>query len=179
MNQYFNLRIDLKETDSTQDIAKKLLIEDINLNFLITAEKQKNGYGREKRKWESRYGGIYITAGVKKEINLDNINRLSTETAKLIVNFLKEFDIKSKIKHPNDVMALEKGKYKKIAGILIETIPFKNKRYILFGIGINVNNPPPKNIPATSMKKIIGRTLDQKKALNIFLENLEVFLKCL
>lgn len=49
------------------------------------------------------------------------------------------------LKWPNDIWAMREGQYKKLAGILIETInatPAMNARYCVAGIGINLHTPP-------------------------------------
>ena len=89
----------------------------------------------------------------------------------------KMFGLKTKIKHPNDVLAFEEKTktWKKICGILIESSTENNRtQWLLVGIGINVNNPlsPALKDIATSVKKLLGREIDPEWILQ---ETLEAF----
>ena len=87
----------------------------------------------------------------------------------------KMFGLKTKIKHPNDVLAWEgaTGCWKKICGILIESSTEANQtQWLLVGVGINVNNVlhPRLKDTATSVKKVLGREIDPEWILQEVLE---------
>lgn len=116
--------IKLKEIDSTNEYAKKL-IDSGKRDFIVIADKQSKGRGRLGRVWFSDPGGLYFS------IVLDNkfYEILSFITPLSVV---KALNIGAKIKFPNDVIYRDK----KISGILIER--YKDK--IIVGVGINVEN---------------------------------------
>ena len=71
------------------------------------------------------------------------------------------YDIKTKIKLPNDVLALHNGEYKKISGILIETAYSQdNLEWLIIGIGVNLNNKVSSSLSAASVKQITGKTAE-------------------
>ncbi|WP_423792295.1 biotin--[acetyl-CoA-carboxylase] ligase [Methanocaldococcus indicus] len=115
----------LKEIDSTNNYAKKLIDKNKN-NFVVLANKQTNGRGRLDRKWISNEGGLYFSL-VK---DFSDIYPILTPLA--IVKTLKLFNIDAKIKFPNDITINNK----KLSGILIES--YKDR--VIIGIGINFYN---------------------------------------
>ena len=98
-----------------------------------------------------------------------DLSVLPYQTGKALARTLESmYDLKTRIKLPNDVLALNGKTYKKIAGILIETQSTeKDLNLLLVGVGINVNNKLPAGLEATSIKQI------KKSAQNIdaLLEN--------
>ncbi|MCX7905838.1 MAG: biotin--[acetyl-CoA-carboxylase] ligase [Elusimicrobiales bacterium] len=140
--------ISLYDIDSTQNLARDLIKKDYIQKYdmvTITAKKQYAGRGQRTNSWSSEKGGLYITIIRKTdENNFKKINNLSIQIADIISNILsKKCSIKTIIKPPNDIYAETQNGYKKISGILIETIPYKNIRWILIGIGINFQNKIP------------------------------------
>jgi len=149
----------LKETTSTQDIARDMIKNGrIKINTVIVAEIQSNGRGQKDNIWSSPKGGLYFSLiTMTDEKNLKNLKDLSITTAKAVKKTLnKKYQITARIKKPNDVYALSSNGYKKISGILIETIPYDFKRFIITGIGVNFNNPIPDILSnrATSIYEI-------------------------
>ena len=76
-------------------------------------------------------------------------------------------------KKPNDLL-IEK---KKICGILQETIYKSNKKYLITGIGININKSPYiKNYPTTNLNEVAKRYIEinevENSLKNIFENNL-------
>lgn len=173
------LSISLKEIDSTQTLARHLIEKGkaCNYDFIaIISEKQTGGRGQKDNKWSSEKGGLYLSI-IKKtdEKKLKNIQELSIKSAKIILDEIsKRYSLELKIKEPNDIYALTKNGYKKICGILIETIPYRNERYVIIGIGINFYNPLPDELKekATSLYEIKAKKYRvknfAKKLIDIF-----------
>jgi len=72
-------------------------------------------------------------------------------------------------KKPNDLLINEK----KICGILQELVNQQGKKYIIVGIGINLNKSPIiKKYPTTNLKNLINKTVSKReiesKLRNIF-----------
>ncbi len=145
------LIIKLDEIDSTQtlakDIVKKASAEKYD-GVVITAKRQFAGRGQKDNRWSSEKGGVYISVIRKTdEKKLSEIQTLSLKTAQIVSELLKRrYKITTKIKEPNDIYAWDGEKFRKISGILIETIPYNNKRYIIIGIGVNFTNPIPDEL---------------------------------
>lgn len=120
----------------------------------LIARELTHGKGRFQRIWHAPQGGLWLT--------LVLVDTLLSESSKLYplaagvacCELMRQYGIDSHIKWVNDVH-VNGGK---IAGILIETLmgPLSRERYVLMGIGINVNNdvfPPELSSRATSMKE--------------------------
>ena len=167
-----------KELDSTSLEAKRLLSkkEAIQPFTIITAEKQTAGYGKIKRKWLSRKGGLYFSIILPHQ-KLEKLCYLIFAGSIAVLKTLKKYHLKADLKWPNDVLVFKK----KIAGILVENV-LKGKKVnvSIMGIGINTNI---KNFPrglkkiATSFKIEKKREIDNKKFLINLIENLKNILK--
>ncbi|MCX7642023.1 MAG: biotin--[acetyl-CoA-carboxylase] ligase [Elusimicrobiales bacterium] len=140
--------ISLDEIDSTQNLARDLIKKEYIQKYdliTITAKRQYCGRGQRSNTWSSEKGGVYITI-IKKtdESKIKNISNLSIQIANIISDIIsKKCHIETIIKPPNDIYAKTLSGYKKISGILIETIPYRNIRWVLIGIGINLQNKIP------------------------------------
>jgi BirA family biotin operon repressor/biotin-[acetyl-CoA-carboxylase] ligase len=79
--------------------------------------------------------------------------------------------IEAQVKWPNDIMVAGR----KISGMLAEMeAEIDRVRFINVGIGLNVNNDPPADLPmAVSVKQLLGHTVERKVILNAFLKRLE------
>ncbi len=145
------LIVKLDEIDSTQSLAKDIIKSggaEKYKGIAISAERQFAGRGQKDNVWSSEKGGLYLSVIRKTdERKLSEIQSLSLRTAQRVSELLKKkYKIITKIKEPNDIYAYDGKKYRKISGILIETIPYNNKRYIIIGIGVNFTNPIPNEL---------------------------------
>ena len=160
--------LNLGEIPSTQTLAKEIAPIFPKENVLIMAATQTQGKGQYDRKWSSNLGGLYFTLLLRPK-KMADLSVLPYQTGKALARTLESmYDLKTRIKLPNDVLALNGKTYKKIAGILIETQSTeKDLNLLLVGVGINVNNKLPAGLEATSIKQI------KKSAQNIdaLLEN--------
>ena len=129
----------LAETASTNTDAKELAGE-IAGEFAVWAIKQNAGRGREDRQWQSSPKSS-LTFSLLFRPNPDEIEHLSRFTALgalSLVDLLKdEYQIKSQVKWPNDVLIDSK----KISGILLESVWSGSQlEALVLGIGINLKN---------------------------------------
>ncbi|MEA3307876.1 MAG: biotin--[acetyl-CoA-carboxylase] ligase [Elusimicrobiota bacterium] len=164
------------EAVSTQDMAREISGESDMENSLIMAEQQTEGKGRLGSPWSSEKGGIYMTLVLKPKIECRFLEELSLFSGEVIASALASFyDIKTRVKKPNDVYAYhpKKKKYMKIAGVLTTSSSTdKNPDWILLGMGININNQIPRNLSssAVSIKQLSGSAQDRGKFLKYFFE---------
>lgn len=103
---------------------------------IITTEEQSAGRGRLNRVWESPAGlNLYITFGLfvgEGQVNVSNIPQiLALATADVI----HELGIEAQLKWPNDIVI----DGKKVGGILCETKPIDDDRFVAVGLGLNIN----------------------------------------
>ena len=163
-----------KSVKSTNDIALKLIQKKNSRPTMIVSETQTHGRGTMGKKWISQKGNLFIS--IFFEMNQKNINfkHFAILNAYLLKNILsKHFSKKIKIKWPNDLL----HNNKKICGILQEVIDYKDKRFLVVGIGVNTNlDPINKGFSSTSLKKIMDKNIDNNKVLNNIKSIYEKFL---
>lgn len=149
-----------KEVDSTNNEAKRLIMEDKSFGTIIFAQKQNSGKGRRGRAFSSPAGdSIYVSfileplLDVKDSLLITVAASVAVARAVEQIGILDGTSLNPKIKWVNDVY-LEN---KKICGILTEAVSDVESGQIqslVLGIGLNVNiniNDFPKDL-----KNIVG-----------------------
>lgn len=147
--------VELDIIDSTNDYLKQNYQQLPNFT-IAKANYQTNGHGQFGRVWESKYKqNLMISILIKKELPFLN-NDVNPIIVSSILNTLDEFDIVAHYKYPNDIYV----GHKKMAGILIETKYDENLKYMIIGIGLNVNQAEFETTNAVSMKQILNKDCD-------------------
>lgn len=161
--------------DSTMDIARDLARNHHPHLTVVIADRQKKGRGRLKRTWRSSEGGLYFTMILRPKIPPLLSSRINFAASMVLAQTLRSmFEINAMVKWPNDILVHGK----KISGILSEMAAETDMvDFINIGVGINVNNDPTGHEPtATSIKKILGKTVSRKELLKAFLDHFEQLL---
>jgi|TARA_B110000211_G_scaffold234846_1_gene306723 BirA family biotin operon repressor/biotin-[acetyl-CoA-carboxylase] ligase len=159
---------------STNDEAIKLINKNKINPTIIYSEKQTRGRGTMGKKWISKKGNIFATI----YFCINNIkiksNEFSILNPYLIKGILAKYSAqKIDIKWPNDLMI----KQKKISGILQEIIEFKNKKYLIIGIGINsITSPFTKKFKSTSLSNFSNEIVDNKLIMTQIIKTYEKFI---
>ena len=160
-----NQIINLDEINSTQTLAKEMAEGGAADGTLIVAKTQTAGRGQFERIWDSQAGGLYFSVILRPQKTADKTASLTVKIAQAVCDILDElYGIKSKIKPPNDVLAYDAAKkeYRKICGILTESATTDNKTdWVVVGVGINLNNNLNKTLPATSVKNLTEKPVDE------------------
>ncbi len=164
-----------KKVKSTNDIALRLIKQNISDPTLITAERQTNGRGRVGKKWISKKGNLFISIFFKFDQRKINFKQFSVLNAFLIKKIIsKIIPRKINIKWPNDLLFDQQ----KFCGILQEVIRYNNFDYLIVGIGLNTNiDPQNKSFKSTSLKNILNKKINNQKILNIIISMYQIFLK--
>ncbi|MEJ2656077.1 MAG: biotin--[acetyl-CoA-carboxylase] ligase [Desulfobacterales bacterium] len=158
--------------DSTMDIARDLARNHCPHFTVVIAGRQKKGRGRLKRTWLSFEGGLYFTIVVRPEMPPAFSSRFNFAASMILAQTLHSlFNVNAAVKWPNDILV----DGKKVAGILSEMDAETDRvNFINIGIGINVNNDPmPYEPMASSIKKILGKSVERKELLKVFLDRFE------
>lgn len=126
--------------DSTNNCCKRLLAEGRNGEFLVVAEQQSAGRGRQGKSFYSPSGtGVYFSLVLNPLLPLQNAVTATTAAAVAVCKAIeKTTDKKPKIKWVNDVYL----DGKKICGILTEAITNFEEGIVtnvIIGIGINIS----------------------------------------
>ncbi len=158
---------------STMDEAFRLGLDGAVEGTVVCAEGQLKGRGRLGRGWTSPKGkGIYFSVILKPLLPPNEVASLTLLSAVALSEAIKESSgISALIKWPNDLLV----NHKKLAGILIEMKGDLDRvRFVVIGIGLNVNTPlnllPPQ---ATSLKHELNKTFSRSEILKEILRSLE------
>ena len=148
-------------TDSTMDLAHRLVASGEPEGHVVVAEAQSQGRGRLGRTWQSPAGqGIYASVILRPKIAPTAAPLLTLLAAVATVEAIhRTTGLAAQIKWPNDVMIRER----KVAGILTELTTELNRiRAAILGIGLNVNTPK-SALPrfATSLAVEHGQSCDR------------------
>jgi len=157
-----------QEVETTMDTAKNLAREGAPHLSCVVAEHQTKGRGRLNREWISSKGGLWFTLILKPLLPPPLVyiyNFAASLSLSRVLNQL--FDVNVSVKWPNDLLL---GK-EKLAGMLSEMETRGDMvRFLVIGIGINVNNDPGnKEFKAVSLKNVLKKTLSRKQILIAFL----------
>ncbi len=146
--------ISVESIDSTNTYLKKL--KKPKEDILIIAKKQTGGRGTKGRSFICEEGGVYMSLLKLYPCKVEESFSIMMNSAVAVVKTLSAFDVKAKIKWPNDIIV----NGKKICGILIENV-FEGEDVArsIVGIGLNVNNPIGKEIKdiAISIKEVLAK----------------------
>lgn len=167
--------VKLDATDSTNQYLKELLLSKEVEDFtVVTAKKQLKGRGQMGAKWESE-SGKNLTISILKKFNqfpIANQFLLNICVSLAVLDTLKELSVPDlSVKWPNDILSGTS----KVCGILIENILVGSQiQTSILGIGLNVNQLTFNNLSnASSLKLLLGRTLNTDELLHKILEHLK------
>lgn len=152
----------LKNTDSTNSEAERLLASGQKAPFVVLSHQQEEGRGRMGRKWHSPKGGnLYLSLAFRPNAELVKFRNFTLWQGISIGQLLKDqTGIKDlSVKWPNDIFYNNQ----KLAGMLTEaSIDCDQVRSMVFGFGLNVNSSAksfPKEIRdcSTTLKDLSGK----------------------
>lgn len=152
LNDYSGEVFCLDEVDSTNNFASEKARN--RIECVVTAERQSQGKGRRGRRFISEPGGLYISLSVKAPGTPFEVMHYPVLAALAVSDAVEAVcSIRTDIKWPNDIQI----KGKKICGILTEMVTIDDDCYLITGIGINVTNEIPKDLPdAGNIKSLAG-----------------------
>jgi len=165
----------LDECTSTNDIAKKVALENITHGFTIIANSQIKGRGRHGRKWVSPKGGIWMTVILRPPFGSSILQGLPLIGAVSIVNSIRgQLKIDARLRWPNDVMV----NGRKLAGTIAESHWQGGLlQFVLLGMGVNANFNATEiteaNLAATTLLDIHRAPVDRTSLTCSILQELE------
>jgi BirA family transcriptional regulator, biotin operon repressor / biotin---[acetyl-CoA-carboxylase] ligase len=166
----------LKEVDSTNIAAQKLVHQGANHGTVVCAGKQNGGKGRRGRIWFSPEGGLWMSIIMRQPFPLQRAAELTLLASVGIRRAIFQVSgIDVKIKWPNDLLL----NGKKICGILAEIrADGENVHYAVIGFGINTNiardlYPPELSPIATSLYAETGKQISNVELAGTILNELD------
>lgn len=153
--------------DSTNTIALFLAEKGTPEGTAVFAEGQRKGRGRLGRSWVSpKSGGIYLSLILRPKVSPDKASLITLLAAVSCAEAIRKVcGLRALIRWPNDILVNNK----KVCGILTEMQAKDNYvKFIILGIGINVNTPLGK-LPkrASSLKEEVNSALRQFSRLEL------------
>ena len=158
--------VHLNQVDSTNIYSKKLIEEDNIEKGFVISDIQTKGKGRYGKNWISKKGNIYLSFFFKfKTLNIKKFFLIFPVLIKKVLEKYSKFKIL--IKWPNDIIINNK----KICGILVEHLTVRKHKFVIVGIGINVNSSPYiKKYPTIYLKKIKKKNFILQDVINDLLK---------
>ena len=149
--------------NSTNDVAITLINKNNLKPTLVSTLIQKKGRGTMGKRWISQKGNLFISIFFEinpKKINFKQFAILNAHLIKKVIsNYTSE---KINIKWPNDLLI----KKKKVCGILQETIDYKNKKFLIIGVGLNtISSPNIKNYKTVSLNNMSKKNINNDTIL--------------
>ena len=162
------------KTGSTNTVAMAAAAEGAPEGSVFLAEEQTAGRGRGANSWQSpRSTGIYCSVILRPVLPPSDVLALSLAAGLAVQAAIRDVDsrIEVDLKWPNDVLL----NGKKVCGILTEMNAEATRvRYIVVGIGINVNQASfPKDLPATSLRLATGSEWSRVELAGALLKSLD------
>ncbi len=168
--------IRIKETDSTNKIAKDYIRKGVKSGTAIISNSQTAGKGRLGKSWVSVPGkGLYCSIIIRPACKRDQFSLITLVTGLVVADIIEEISGgNAQLKWPNDIILAGK----KCAGILCEAVlDQQHSDYVIIGIGININlsvSDIPSQIASktTSMAIVAGNDFDINDTFNKVYHNL-------
>lgn len=165
------------EIDSTNQEARRLILQGYGQGTVIVAEQQNAGRGRLGRRWESPSGsGIWFSVILEPSVSLQETSRYSFVTAVAVAEGIRQATgLPAQVKWPNDILI----DGRKVCGVLLELVAEMTRVHqLIIGIGINANQKPedfPDEVQkkATSLAIESGHPIQRREVLCAVLRSME------
>ncbi len=161
---------------STNDLLKNSIpTRNLSEGAIFIADEQTTGKGRSGRVWDSPPGvGLWMSMLFEPTFSMEQYFLINIMTAVSVYEALKHAGLRPLLKWPNDVMI---GR-KKICGILLESITLSDRKFIVVGVGMNINTsffPDSLQQTATSLFLETQSVWSRKNILEDFLQRINYF----
>jgi BirA family biotin operon repressor/biotin-[acetyl-CoA-carboxylase] ligase len=161
----------VEETGSTNDDLKEAARSGAPPWTVLVASRQRQGRGREGRRWESPEGNLYLSVLLRPDAAWAGVLPLAAGVA--VGEAAQELGVRPELKWPNDVMVSGR----KIAGILVEGLSSGGSlEAAVVGVGMNLAACPESlEGAATSVRDEAGRTPDPLETAGRVLGRLRIW----
>jgi BirA family biotin operon repressor/biotin-[acetyl-CoA-carboxylase] ligase len=159
------------ELDSTNEEARRLAEGGGSHGAVIWARKQTKGRGRMGRQWVSQEGNLFCSVLLAPGCPLEVAGQLSFVAAVAAAETLQPIvgdEVSIRCKWPNDILL----EGKKLGGILLESFEVNKERWVVVGVGINIDSCPEEtDYPATFLKDAGVEIVSAKIVLSRFIHH--------
>lgn len=153
-------------------------------NFVVLAEEQDAGKGRENRSWISTKGkGLYLTFVFYPKSSSTRVEGLTQVASLAVVRSLAKLGIRAGIKLPNDIVLPnpERKTLSKLGGILVDVKSrAEHPHTVYLGLGLNLKKQDfPEAVPAITLEDVLAGEIEYFKIFHLLskelFEHLELF----
>jgi len=120
---------------------------------LVFARRLTQAKGRFSRSWLAPRGGLWLALALYDDLLPEIHPWLPVCLGLAVTRALRKFGAAVWLRWVNDVHV----QGRKVAGLLLEESFVQGERWILVGIGVNVNNALPEHLLASSLASLLGR----------------------
>lgn len=162
------------EVGSTNTVARDLARDGAAEGAVVIADAQTAGRGRLGRSWTSPPGrNLYLSIVLRPRLPDARLGQVSLVAGVATCEAVREW-CPAWIKWPNDVLV----DGRKVAGLLIESEGEEGSRFLILGIGVNLNAsladfPPELRDKAGSIQMATGRPVERERCAAALLARLE------
>ena len=175
----------LESCGSTMDVARERLQAGAPDGYVVLAEHQTAGRGRD-GSWECPPGrGLLMSLVLKLSLPARERKLLTIMAAVAATEAVRGFGVGARIKWPNDVVVATRRqarlRVKKLGGVVVEAVSRGDAAPAhVLGIGLNVEQaaaelPAGAPVEPTSMRLEAGRSLDRSAVCRALLEQLNAW----
>lgn len=171
---YEDLVVHYDRTDSTMDRALALASGGDGRDWIVVAESQEKGRGRNGKSWKSERGGLFCTLVLHPRLGLDGYMKPLLGAGIALCRAIRELTGReAALEWPNDLYLGSR----KIAGLLPEFLGSgEGFRFYDLGLGVNVDNKVSEASQA-NLASLPGKRITRRDVLTLFMERLEPFRK--
>tara|TARA_B100001123_G_scaffold26860_1_gene28933 strand:+ start:466 stop:1053 length:588 start_codon:yes stop_codon:yes gene_type:complete len=129
-----------KSVTSTNDVALNLIKDKKKNSGFVYTDIQTKGRGTKGKNWISIKGNLFCSLFFPLVKEYPTFDQFSIINPIIICDVIKKFCIDDRInlKFPNDIFL----NGKKICGFLQEVINIENRKFLIVGIGLNIESNP-------------------------------------
>ncbi len=164
----------LDAVDSTNTRVRELGLNGAPDGTVVFAEEQSSGRGRLGRTWVSPRGrNVYASILLRSDLPADQLSQISLTAGLAACEAVGQW-CDARLKWPNDVLVGGR----KVVGILAELESRSTERFVVLGIGVNVNLqlsdlPPDLRDKAGSIAIAMGELISRSEVAGTLLSRIE------
>jgi BirA family biotin operon repressor/biotin-[acetyl-CoA-carboxylase] ligase len=162
------------EVHSTNTVARDLARAGAAEGTVVIADAQTQGRGRLGRTWSSPAGrNLYLSIVLRPRLPDARLGQVSLVAGVAVCEAVREW-CPAVLKWPNDVLV----EGRKVAGLLVESEGAGAERFLILGIGVNLNAtledfPPELRDKAGSIRMVTNALVDRERFVASLLGHLE------
>jgi len=153
----------LHSIPSTMEVARRLAEEGVFETFVIAGE-QTAGRGRLGRSWLSMPGGLYFSVAFSPGLSMEELGEFRLNVIESLADAISGLGVD--VETSGGGLFTPRGK---LAGVLVEGFGEPELvRFVVVGVGVNVNNPVPEG--GTSLSLELGERVSLLRVAKAVIE---------